>query len=190
MVRIHPDPPGSACDAASGKARGCSSVGRAPALQAGGRRFDPVQLHQRAPGTMATIHEWRQRDQAAATLGGVAVWFFNRNRLLFNNWEEANKRSTQSWSGAGLDCIDWPPSLSSGGAGIANARALPRRLSAREGEWAVLWGQATKCMWWMPWRSQAMKDVAACEKLRGAGKRALIRRCPNGETRPARVTPD
>ncbi len=24
---------------------GCSSVGRAPALQAGGQRFDPVQLH-------------------------------------------------------------------------------------------------------------------------------------------------
>ena len=35
----------------------------------------------------------------------------------------------------------------------------------------------------MPWRLQAMKDVAACEKLRGAGKRALIRRYPNGETR-------
>jgi hypothetical protein len=29
-----------------------------------------------------------------------------------------------------------------------------------------------------------MKDVVACEKLRGAGKRALIRRYPNGETRP------
>src|SRR6266487_2373034 len=39
-------------------------------------------------------------------------------------------------------------------------------------------------MWWMPWRSQAKKDVAACEKLRGAGKRAMIRRYPNGETRP------
>ena len=26
--------------------RGCSSVGRAPVLQAGGRRFDPDQLHQ------------------------------------------------------------------------------------------------------------------------------------------------
>ena len=25
---------------------GCSSAGRAPALQAGGQRFDPVQLHQ------------------------------------------------------------------------------------------------------------------------------------------------
>ena len=29
-----------------------------------------------------------------------------------------------------------------------------------------------------------MKDVVACEKLRGAGKQALIRRCPNGETHP------
>ncbi len=27
-----------------------------------------------------------------------------------------------------------------------------------------------------------MKDVVACEKLRGAGKQALIRRYPNGET--------
>src|SRR3970040_663418 len=44
-------------------------------------------------------------------------------------------------------------------------------------------------MWWMPWRRQAMKDVAACDKPRGAGKRALIRGCPNGETRPARVIP-
>ncbi len=25
--------------------RGCSSAGRAPALQAGGQRFDPAQLH-------------------------------------------------------------------------------------------------------------------------------------------------
>ena len=37
MVRTHPDPPES---------RGISSAGRAPALQAGGRRFDPVILHQ------------------------------------------------------------------------------------------------------------------------------------------------
>ena len=46
-----------------------------------------------------------------------------------------------------------------------------------------------KCMWWMPWRLQAMKDVVACEKLRGAGKRALIRRCPNGETHSAMSIP-
>ena len=28
-----------------GPIRGCSSAGRAPALQAGGHRFDPVHLH-------------------------------------------------------------------------------------------------------------------------------------------------
>ena len=44
-------------------------------------------------------------------------------------------------------------------------------------------------MWWMPWRLQAMKDVVACEKLRGAGKQALIRRCPNGETHSAMSIP-
>jgi len=27
-----------------------------------------------------------------------------------------------------------------------------------------------------------MKDVGACEKSRGAGKHAMIRECPNGET--------
>ena len=43
MVRIHPDPPRRSSPK---QARGCSSIGRAPALQAGGRRFDPVQLHQ------------------------------------------------------------------------------------------------------------------------------------------------
>jgi hypothetical protein len=53
-----------------------------------------------------------------------------------------------------------------------------RRVLGRE----VLSGQATKGAWWMPWRKQAMKDVASCEKLRGAAKRALIRRFPNGAT--------
>src|SRR5687767_11548330 len=37
LVQIQPDPP-VYCG-------GCSSVGRAPALQAGGHRFDPVHLH-------------------------------------------------------------------------------------------------------------------------------------------------
>ena len=51
VVRIYPDPPTSAGPNAllfrvqSGRLRGHSSAGRAPALQAGGRRFDPVWLH-------------------------------------------------------------------------------------------------------------------------------------------------
>jgi len=35
----------------------------------------------------------------------------------------------------------------------------------------------------MPWHQEPKKDVVACEKPRGAGKRAVIRGCPNGETR-------
>jgi len=40
----------------------------------------------------------------------------------------------------------------------------------------------TKRARWMPWQSEAMKDVVACEKLRGGGKQPVIRRCLNGET--------
>ncbi len=43
-------------------------------------------------------------------------------------------------------------------------------------------GQATKGARWMSWHREATKDVVACDKLREAGKRASIRRFPNGET--------
>jgi hypothetical protein len=35
----------------------------------------------------------------------------------------------------------------------------------------------------MPWHQEPMKDVATCDKPRGVGKQAVIRGCPNGETR-------
>jgi hypothetical protein len=43
--------------------------------------------------------------------------------------------------------------------------------------------QVSKGTWWMPWRQEAMKDVAGCDKPRGAAKQALIRGSPNGGTR-------
>ena len=45
-----------------------------------------------------------------------------------------------------------------------------------------LYGQVTKRIRWMPWQSEAMKDVVICEKRGGVDKQALIPRCPNGET--------
>ena len=45
-----------------------------------------------------------------------------------------------------------------------------------------LYGQVTKRARWMPWQSEAMKDVVTCDKVRGVGKQALIRTFPNGET--------
>ena len=50
-----------------------------------------------------------------------------------------------------------------------------------------LYGQDIKSIWWMPWRKEAMKDVASCDKLRGVAKQTLIRRFPNGETHPDEV---
>ncbi len=47
-----------------------------------------------------------------------------------------------------------------------------------------LYGQVTKRIRWMPWQSEAMKDVVICEKRGGVDKQALIPRCPNGETHP------
>ena len=51
-----------------------------------------------------------------------------------------------------------------------------------EAENFKFYGQATKSKWWMPWRRKAMKDVASCDKPRGAAKQALIRGSLNGET--------
>ena len=33
------------------------------------------------------------------------------------------------------------------------------------------YGQATKSVRWMPWRQQTTKDVASCDKPRGAASR-------------------
>ena len=46
--------------------------------------------------------------------------------------------------------------------------------------WVVL---PVKGVWWMPWRTGPMKDVWGRDRPRGAADRALIRGCPNGETR-------
>ena len=100
MVRIHPDPP-TIRDAvwpakALGEAErwGCSSVGRAPALQAGGHRFDPVQLHQfREAGILevAAFSEFEGKLQGLPLIFGQTAAI----RLLFNKTEEV-KRTRQS----------------------------------------------------------------------------------------------
>ena len=44
--------------------------------------------------------------------------------------------------------------------------------------------QAIKGVRWMSWRQEAMKDVVACDKPRGAGKQASILGFLNGATHP------
>ena len=103
MVRIHPDPP-SPCLVWLARSLagilcalydwGISSAGRAPALQAGGRRFDPVILHQFPMHSVLlkqkTSH-W-QLSQSASDVRHSAL-----NRLsFFNNQEEVVKRFIES----------------------------------------------------------------------------------------------
>ena len=49
----------------------------------------------------------------------------------------------------------------------------------------IIYGQATKSIRWMPWCQEAMKDVASCDKPRGAAKQASIRGFLNGGTQSA-----
>jgi hypothetical protein len=52
--------------------------------------------------------------------------------------------------------------------GIASSQKLGARSSSVSSKF---YGQATKGAWWMPWQKQAMKDVASCDKPRGAASR-------------------
>jgi hypothetical protein len=49
--------------------------------------------------------------------------------------------------------------------------AIRRVLDCRPGGDFGLYDQANKRLRWMPWRSEAKKDVAACEKRGGAGNK-------------------
>ena len=65
------------------KLRGYSSAGRAPALHAGGQRFDPAQLHHCRGGDGAT-ERGRGRAQSADSSDPriVPVWVLHLERSL------------------------------------------------------------------------------------------------------------
>ena len=58
---------------------GCSSVGRAPALQAGGQEFESLHLHLRikSDGSDADIHRLRAICECRA----VTLWVFNKSPM-------------------------------------------------------------------------------------------------------------
>ena len=83
VVQVHPDPPDQPASLETNRRKpigGHSSAGRAPALQAGGHRFDPGWLHQ-APGVRRHPPKWKRNFH-------FEVRFI---RLLFNNSEEVKR---------------------------------------------------------------------------------------------------
>jgi hypothetical protein len=108
--------------------RGCSSVGRAPALQAGCRRFDPDQLHQ-------SIRDLVSR-RAAPSRGGREKHGLSDNRI---------RRVRKQRPARSLRSPDSRASLT--GPGPRPRLKAPR---ARAREARVMGDQATKGVWWMP----------------------------------------
>ena len=102
LVQVQPDPPGSEDRGQSAPGpsvlcpltRGRSSAGRAPALQAGGHRFDPVRLHQFEAWVRREEldgREWKPpQDFLLLTPHRVS------SAAIFNNSEEVKKASV-SW---------------------------------------------------------------------------------------------
>lgn len=74
--------------------------------------------------------------------------------------------------------------------GCAGSRLVP--WVVRAGDWSLvenctvdasICGQVFKGARWMPWYQEPMKDAGGRDRPRGAANRAVIRGCPNGETR-------
>jgi hypothetical protein len=86
---------------------GISSAGRAPALQAGGRRFDPVILHQ---SSMPVLLRRTSKDVCGVVKQALAIEPVRviRNQRLryrlsfFNNQEEVVKRFTKGYLEMGI----------------------------------------------------------------------------------------
>src|SRR6185436_15283793 len=57
----------------------------------------------------------------------------------------------------------------------------PVNSPVRAGWWVV--GRCLRTARWMPWHQEPMKDVGGHDRPRGVVNQALIRGCPNGETR-------
>src|SRR6478752_10384521 len=100
-----------------------------------------------------------------------------------------NARSWVGWAEHAVGCLRERPVWSASsvaGPGIG----LLRRVVT--GGWSLfenctvdasICGQVFKGARWMPWHQEPMKDVGGHDRPRGAVNRALIRGCPNGETR-------
>jgi hypothetical protein len=197
---------------------GRSSAGRAPALQAGGHRFDPDRLHQGASPPVHLVVSRNVRVRCDPMPGQSASGLIAPYALGFGPRVAARKGGVvlcycESGSGASLGACDQDQSVWAGGDPVVRLDCLtgsvvvllhgkpchPRRtpqrsatrvqrrcvkersssgslrmVSVHGADW--IYGsdpenEYEKGIRWMPWHQEAMKDVARCEKPRGAASR-------------------
>ena len=140
------------------RVRGISSVGRAPALQAGGHRFEPGILHL-APvrSSWSAGNCWRAAADGTGN-GTAARLFDNRIDRVTTRWHFKPKcfNCVRAFSEKFIASFPFEHRH-------CNSELL---LEVNE-----FYGQAGKGAWWMPWHRKAMKDVANCDKPRRAVSR-------------------
>ena len=150
---------------------GRSSAGRAPALQAGGRRFDPVRLHPFGvcggfwviiTGGIRSgcfgLHEARWRRCGPGADPVIQV-FFGQVKRLVRFWPcgSGARVRIESVVVRARMMVLFVQGLVHGVAvaGFCACGAIEREKGIR----------------WMPWHQEATKDVARCEKPWGAASR-------------------
>ena len=100
---------------------------------------------------------------------GIGVSCVNSTRALEENWIVTFPKARR-----GVGGVTWQMVLFSGAMATCPARGGGPRAGGQE-----QCGQATKGMWGMSWRQEAMKGVEDCEKPGVAVNRALIPGFPN-----------
>ncbi len=140
---------------------GCSSAGRAPALQAGGRRFESDHLHQSGVGLWVfLISDFRflHSDLCHRISGKL--------RSLAGLWARAGGGSFPLLGGSGgalaFHKVGWAPVFLESDSVLSGRFVFCLGVLALSGMDGRI--KRLKSIWWMPWHREAMKDVARCDK--------------------------
>ena len=138
MVRVHLSPPRNLIKLNT--TWGCSSAGRAPALQAGGQEFDSPHLH----------HEHHE--------------MFNNEDCQLNNAKNRVKMLSLKIlriTGNLIEILGY--TISKKGNNTYSYNSVE---SSREKKDLKQRGQVRKSTWRMPWHQEPKKDVISCDKPR------------------------
>ena len=127
---------------------GCSSVGRAPALQAGGQEFESLHLHSVRNIKLCNwpmyIENFIQK-----------VLRKNICDILIKTSENREYRKI------------WSVQITKRKHSYSITEKLFKKADPVSNAIETVTGQAKKSAGWMPWHWEPMKDVISCEKLRG-----------------------
>ena len=175
-VRVLLDPP---------TLRGHSSIGRAPALQAGGRRFESDWLHQ-----LRLIHSLESTLKQTEHLGGSKIappkWF--RSRTLkswfrsLTRWDVTSVWGSPSCDRASDGVKAKLPNVSLRQVSEMNEVCLASRTRRRFG----VIGSSEQAHTVDALAVSGDEGRGSLRKASGSRQQTLIRGCPNGETHSAR----